>query len=245
MNLIFSDASYTQVTKSKSEALLLYLGRNGVSVKRFFHICDKAKVIEPQLVLRRKFGKLTYQLLYFNSFSSLLAPIKVLNPINASKNVNKTGTILKCAAKGFPYPQYEWYWNDLNLCCDQNEILVQNCAEHIFGSYRCRIWNEISISDDWKPLVTSDQQCRSEQFLDFIIEPNSTDLAAPVSKDNCFVCSENIGNFSTLSGTYHILCHIFSEATLSIILHYAPAPFSIIFSNFFLFFFPKFLNIGK
>lgn len=137
----------------------------------------------------------------------------MLDSINLSKNVNKNATILKCTAKGFPYPQYEWSWNDLNLGCDENEILLRNCAEHIFGSYRCRIWNEIPVSDDWKLLLTPDRQCRSEQLLDFLIKPDSIDLT-PVSKDNCFVCSANVGHFSTLCGMYNILYHILRENLL-------------------------------
>ncbi|KRZ92331.1 Mucosa-associated lymphoid tissue lymphoma translocation protein 1 [Trichinella sp. T8] len=122
-------------SKSPTEALLHFLGRRQTTVAQLLSYCHEAHLVEPQLILHRKFQ-----------------PVILVEQLHLIvENSSASNGILACAATGFPYPKYHWYCDGRRIDTEEsnNTLIIDRKSLSQGAWYYCIISNEVNRSDKW------------------------------------------------------------------------------------------------
>lgn len=148
--------------RNPGSALLRYWGNRGQTV------CDLLKRLQtlskihghcmdaPQLVLKRKFAPLIWS-----------RPEQVLiSPVENDELLIR----LVCHAKGFPYPHFQWMYEDRDIEGESsNTLIISRCACSAKNVYKCRVWNEVEDGMEYSQFYRSNgKQFRSELISDVV-----------------------------------------------------------------------------
>uniref|UniRef100_A0A0N5AV95 CASPASE_P20 domain-containing protein n=1 Tax=Syphacia muris TaxID=451379 RepID=A0A0N5AV95_9BILA len=139
--------------------LLDTLGKRGVTVLELLSRLQKlAKVYgkcmdAPQFALRRRFAPVIWS-------RPQQIIVKVVDP-NCFE--------LKCHAKGFPFPHFQWMKNGIDIDEETSDTLFIHHTSHVLDIYRCRVWNEVEEGMEYSNFYRSKgKQYRSELLSDAV-----------------------------------------------------------------------------
>lgn len=143
-----------------ASSLLRVWGKRGITVLNLLlRLQYLSKIYQrfmdpPQFALRRKFVPVIWS--------------RSQQVIASTAKDNPNYFELKCHAKGFPYPKFQWIRDDEEIPGETNEVLLTPIL-YSASEYRCRVWNEVPDGMEYSSFYRSgDKQYRSELLSDVV-----------------------------------------------------------------------------
>ncbi|KRY74438.1 Mucosa-associated lymphoid tissue lymphoma translocation protein 1 [Trichinella pseudospiralis] len=160
-NMTSSDVIQSlQQSCSPAEALLQFLGKRQTTVADMLNYCHEAHLLEPQLILHRKFQH-----------------VKIVEQLHLIvENSSMSNGILACAATGFPYPEYHWYCDGHRIDTDESNctLFIDNKNLSQGAWYYCIVSNEVKRSDIWDEFYFKDDKQYKSALQTISIHVDST-----------------------------------------------------------------------
>ncbi|KRZ07413.1 Mucosa-associated lymphoid tissue lymphoma translocation protein 1 -like protein [Trichinella zimbabwensis] len=160
-NMTSSDVIQSlQQSCSPAEALLRFLGKRQTTVADMLNYCHEAHLLEPQLILHRKFKH-----------------VKIVEQLHlVVENSSMSNRILACAATGFPYPEYHWYCDGHRIDTDESNctLCIDNKSLSQGAWYYCIVTNEVKRSDIWDEFYFKDDKQYKSALQTISIHVDST-----------------------------------------------------------------------